>query len=290
MKRTVILALAALLLLASLCGCSVEVAEEKSADIAVTEIAAEYGGGSSLYYYKAPNTTVTETVSSNRKLVKTVTMSVETESFDTMIADLDLRIAAFGGYAETVNITNYTAQTRTASYVIRIPADQVDAFTKQTGENCNVLSRAERQQDITMQYTDTQSEIDALKVEQERLLEILKTADDLKSILEIESRLTEIRSRLESVQSQLRVYDNQVAYATVNLTIDEVEVYTPTEVKTRSFGEKIKDGFLSSVRGVWSLLKGLAYFLIVALPYLIFGTIITATVLFVLHLVRRKRK
>lgn len=291
MKRYIPFFVVFVILAALLCGCSAEERSEKSADFAVEEYAvAETQGayGYDLYSYDAesPQVTTQTSASDNRKLIKTITMSVETEDFDQTIADLETQIDACGGYVESVNVNSrYSVNKRTASYVIRIPAEQVDSFTDTLSGSCNVLSRSERQEDVTLQYVDTESERNALRVEHERLLELLKTAENLTDILEIENRLTEIRYRLESVESQLRTYDNQISYSTVNLTVNEVEVYTPTEEK--GFWEKVGDGLSASLSGLWSFTKGLFYVLIVALPFLIvMGTI----ALIVIYIVRRHRK
>ena len=42
----------------------------------------------------------------SRKLIKNVDMSVETEEFDTLLANVEKRIEALGGYIETSNVYN----------------------------------------------------------------------------------------------------------------------------------------------------------------------------------------
>ena len=63
----------------------------------------------------------------------------------------------------------------------------------------------------------------ALETEQTRLLELLSKADNMTEILQIEERLTKVRTELEQVTSQLRLYDNQVSYGTIYLTLREVK-------------------------------------------------------------------
>lgn len=287
MKRYGALLLVIALLAVLFCGCA---AEEKTfaEDFAFTE-APNYGYSDTLSK-ESLNRSDANTVAENRKLIKTVTLRVETENFDSTISELEAHIDVCGGYIETVNIYNrYSSDRRNASYVIRVPADCIEAFTGEIGNLCNILTRSERQEDITLQYVDTQSECTALRVEQERLLELLKTAENLTDILEIENRLTEIRYRLESVESQLRTYDDLVSFATVNLDIEEVEIYTPTEKK--GFWEKIGDGFVDSIKGVWSLICGLFYLFVVALPYLLFIAAFMGIFIFIIVLIiRRKNK
>lgn len=290
MKRYLALLSVIVLLIVLFCGCGANVLEEKSMDYAFAETSAAYGYASDAYYRsESPEMTENNTVASNRKLIKTVSISAETENFDETIAHLEAQVDFYGGYVESVDVTSrYSSKIRNASYVIRIPADHLDGFTKEIGNQCNVLSRSEKQEDITLQYVDTASECAALRVEQERLMELLKTAENLTDILEIESRLTEIRYRLESVESQLRTYDDLVDYATVKLSMEEVEIYTPVEEK--GFWAKLGDGFVRSIHGVWSLIKGLFYAIVIALPYLIFGGTITVITLIIVFFFNRKKR
>lgn len=73
------------------------------------------------------------------------------------------------------------------------------------------------------------SRITALETEESRLLELLAAAANMSDLLEIESRLTEVRTELEKVKSQLRIYENQVSYGTIYLTVSEVKEYTVVE-------------------------------------------------------------
>jgi len=283
MKRYLSL-FAILLLIGLLCGCSSEAFEEKSDSYAMTE-APYYGASVSIDAESASSSTV----SSDRKLIKTVNMSVETEQFDATLSDLHERTEACGGYVELSDMSKRSADSlRSATYTLRIPSQQAKDFTDHLSGSTNVLTRSETQEDITLQYVDTESEITALRVEQERLLELLEVAADLSEILEIETRLTENRYRLEKAEAQLRTYDNQVTYATIHLNIYEVEVYTPTEEK--GFWEKLGDGFLSSINGVWQFIKTLFYAFIVALPYLVLLGFVAGVVLAIVFFFLRKRR
>ena len=48
-----------------------------------------------------------------------------------------------------------------------------------------IFARTEDTRDVTLQYTDTEAKITALKTEQTRLLELLAGANNLSEILEV---------------------------------------------------------------------------------------------------------
>lgn len=224
-----------------------------------------------------------------QKFIITVDIRAEAEDLDSCLSAITEKATALGGYLESQNLYNGSAYSgaryRSANLTLRIPADQLDAFTDAVTASGNVVSSSRSVEDVTLEYVDTESRLTALRTEQSRLLELMDQAQTMADLLEIESRLTEVRGELERYASRLKVLENQVDYATVYLDLSEVKEYTPVTEKTRL--EKIRDGFLDSVRGVWELLLNTVSFLIIALPYLVvLGLLLWA----VIALLRRRRR
>lgn len=220
------------------------------------------------------NSTTTEGSTSlpeNRKWIITVNMSAETEDLDAMIAALDQQIAALKGYVEDQNIYNGSNRSsyryRSANLTIRIPADDVDALTNEIDGIANVISKSKNLEDITLTYVATESRISVLEAEEARLLEFMEKAETMEDLLKIEKRLTEVRAELESTNSRMRLYNNQVDYATIHLSIEEVQKFTPVEEPT--VWERIRDGFADSLEGVGDGLINFAVWLITSSPYLV---------------------
>lgn len=210
----------------------------------------------------------------NRKWIITVNMDVETEDLDTLLEGLDTRIRECEGYVEDQNLhngSNYsTHRYRSANLTVRIPAQQVDAFTGSISGLANVTSQNLIREDITLQYSATANRVAALETEEARLLELLAEAETMADLLEIEARLTDVRYELENFASQLRLYDNQVDYATVYLYISEVQEYTPVEDPT--FLERIQSTFSDSLEGLGDGVVDITVFLVGNSPYLlVFG-------------------
>ena len=203
---------------------------------------------------------------SDRKLIKTVSMEAETETYDDLIPALDTRITALGGYVESRETGSYSRTRRWSRMTIRIPAESLADFVAHVGENANVLSTSEQTQDVTLQYADTEAKITALKTEQTRLLELLSQASNLSEILEIEARLSDVTYELERYESQKRSYDNRIVYATVTLHIEEVEVLTPVQEPT--VWTRIRDGFKESLEGVGDGITDIFVFLVAGSPYI----------------------
>lgn len=84
----------------------------------------------------------------------------------------------------------------------------------------NVTQKNESVEDVTLQYVDVESRKKALETEQERLMELLSSAENMEDLLAIESKLSEVRYELENYGSQLRMLDNQIDYSTVNVDVE----------------------------------------------------------------------
>ena len=226
---------------------------------------------------------------SDRKLIRTVSMDAETENYDALITALEEELTALGGYTESRQTGTYGSTRRWSSMTIRIPADSLSAFVTHVSQNANVLSTSEETKDVTLQYVDTESKITALETEQARLLELLAGAQNLSEILEIEARLSDVTYELERYASQMRSYDNQITYATVRLTVEEVEVLTPVEEP--SVFDRIRTGFTSSLHGVSDGLVNLFVLLVAGSPYLlVYGAVIGAILAISSRIRKRKQK
>lgn len=224
-----------------------------------------------------------------RKWIVTVRMEAETDDLDVLLAQLESKIAGMSGYVEDQQIYNGSAYSgrryRYANLTVRVPADQVEAFTEHMSGISNIISKNKSMDDVTLQYVATESRMKALKAEEERLLELMSQAENMSDLLQIEGRLTDVRYELESVTSQLRVYDNLVDYATIHLNLTEVQEYTPVEEET--LWQRISGGFVESLKNLGNFFVELFVALIVGLPYLVF---IGAIVVVVVILCRRSAK
>ena len=230
----------------------------------------------------------------NRKLIQTVEMEVETENLDTVLKQIDSRIAELNGYTESSNIQNGSAYSdnryRSAKITVRIPAKHLDSFINKVDDISNVVSSQKTVDDVTLSYVATESRMKALQTEESRLLELMTKTQTMDDLLTVERRLTEVRTELEQVTSALRVYDNQVTYATIHLNIEEVKEFTEVKDKENVW-QRIGSGFVKSLKNVGNFFVELFVFIIVILPYLLLiGAISLATVFIIKFINARQRK
>ena len=272
-------ALAMLLVVVMLfAGCAKEMSPQ---DNRLPEAAAGNG-----VYEESAEKTESVGIEENRKLIRTVTIQAETADLDVILSDLDVQLATLGGYVQNKAVQNgRNSSSRYATLTLRIPADKLDQFVGHVEDSTNILSSNEKAEDVTLKYAATESRIKALETQEARLLELLAEAKDLNDLLTLENKLASVRQELETVKSQLKLYDSLVDYGTVNLTITEVREYTVVEEEEPTTWQRIGEGFVGSLKGVWNILTEIFIFLVVALPYLA----IPAIILIVVLVVHKKR-
>ena len=274
MKRYLSVSLVLLLLLGMLTGCGAKNAmTEAAAPAAGAPMATEAAMEEVLYDEAGSGISNTATaMPENQKLIRTVYMDAQTTSMDGVMSWLENRVAELGGYFEQKSIRRSGSRDdgsyyRYADMVIRVPAENLDGFLAQIGENTVVTSTREETENVTLQYVSTKSRVEALETEQKRLLELLEEAGSMEDLLTIEERLTDVRWELENYASQLRVLDNQVDYSTVYLNINEVD--KPKVVTERTVWQKIGDGFAENTIDLWDGIVAVFVWLLSSLPFLI---------------------
>lgn len=233
----------------------------------------------------------TTALPSDRKLITTVHMEAETEDLDAMLDHVNSKIAALGGYMESQEINNGSAYSkyrhRSSSMTIRIPAENLSQFVDMVSENCNIISNYRTSEDVTLQYVSLESRIEALEIEEDRLLALLEQADNMEDLLTIESRLTDVRYELEQIHSQMLVMQNRINYSTIHLYLSQVIEYTEVEEEPETFGQRIGRGFTKSIKGVWNGIVEFVIFFISALPYFV---LLGGIAVVVILIIRKSRK
>ena len=267
------------------------VLSENAASAAVGTEAAEASAdeaGTAENGEEVANSADKENGQSSRKLIRTFNLDAETTDFDNLVAQLQQETQNLGGYVESSYVNGnsyYTENSRYASLTLRIPKDKTNDFLGTGGEMANVTSTSENGEDVTLTYTDLKSHVEALQAEQEQLMKLMEQAKTVEDTMSIQSRLTDVRYELESYMSQLKVYDNQVDYDTVNISIQEVKNETPTG--ELSIGQKMLNGLENSLRAIAESAKNLCIWFVASIPYFV---ILFAVIFAVVSIIKKIRK
>lgn len=231
-------------------------------------------------------------VTEGRKWIVTASMSAETEDLEQTLSDVEAQVKALGGYIQDQSMNNgsqYSSRNYRRAYLtVRIPVTETESFMTSVSGFSNVTSSSKSMEDVTLQYVATESRMNALKAEEARLLELMEKAEDLSDLLQIESRLTDVRYELENITTQLRTLTNLVDYATVDLSISEVKVFTPVEEPT--FWQRITRGFSENLTGLGETIEDVTVWFVTSLPTLLVLGLLLWGGTAVIVKIRKKRK
>ena len=232
--------------------------------------------------------TTDQSQTTDRKIIKTANMSAETKNFDEFLSTVENYLREKGGYIENKETNNNADFAGRKCYLtIRIPEAELDGLMKKIGENATVTYENISANDVTDSYNDSQRQIEVLETEQQRLLELLKKAESLDDILEIESRLTKIRYELSSYEQQIEEYDDSVSYSALSLNVSEVE--RETVAKTDSFFTRVSEGFMTSISDIGNGFTTLAVGFLSITPYLVLIAVILLIAYFIVKAIIKRK-
>lgn len=208
------------------------------------------------------------------KVITTIDLQFETTEFDESNEELNTIIEKHQGYVEYSNISFSSRNYRNGDYVIRVPKRNVQNFKTDLNTVGNKTRESLNKQDVTKQYTDTESRLRVLEVKEKRILALMEKATKIEDIIALETQLSEIIYEKEKLQSSLMDLDDKVDFSTINLYIQEVEKITSTTTPHTTFGAKIIDAINNSIYFFKNTLQRLIVFLIYLLPFVVMLVII----------------
>ena len=134
---------------------------------------------------------------------------------------------------------------------VRVPSKSFDLFLSDISKGVSYFDNKEiSSQDVTEEYIDTDARLKAKKILETRYLELLKKANKVSEMLEIEAQLSSIREEIEAKEGQLRYMQNRVSMSTIN-----IEFYKTVAVEegiTVSYGSKIWNAITSGFNSISS--------------------------------------
>ncbi len=264
-KNRMLAVLTALLLCAALFGCgtkntSMDMMSESFSSVGAAKDEAYYDA----VYGWAPEMPTEDkemlaasgsSIPGSVKIIRTANLEMQTLDFDTADAGLTALVEGLGGYFESRSVSNPSSNYRYASYTVRVPAAQFDAFCRQAGELCHVTYETSNAKDISETYYDTESRLKTAQIKLERLQELLSKAEKMEDIITIESAISETEWTIESLSGTLRSYDALVDYATVTLSLSEVYRLSGTEEAPQTFGDRLSNAFRGGIENAGEALE-----------------------------------
>ena len=256
---------------------------------------ANTASGNTLYDGTGDRSASEEPADMSEKIIYSANARLETTEFDTALEKIQALVKELGGFMESTSISgnNYSSIARgntggrSASFTIRVPSNKFQTLTGSLSDIGNVPYCNTYMQNVTMEYYDVQSRLEAYKTQETRLLEMLAAAESVEDMLAIQKQLTDVQYEIDSLSGQLRYYDHQVNYSTVSLDVTEVREYTPEPTITLTYWQRMTRAFAESLKSVGEFFQDLFLWFVTSLPWLV---PLAAAIALVVWLIRRSAK
>lgn len=212
--------------------------------------------------------------SSNKKIIKNAEMSFGVENTTTAETKVQELVVKYQGFVQSSN--TYGAKEATSTdMVVRIPADKFDSFTGELKSLGEVTQNKIYTTDVTEEYIDLAARQKNLKLQEERLQEMLKKSNTVDEMLKVEKELARVREEIEKSTGKLKYLENRISYSTA--TIHLRNKYVVSDTKTNDFSGQLvfnlRDGLTTFLNFLTFLLMAVIWllpFIVIGVPLFIF--------------------
>ncbi len=212
----------------------------------------------------ASQTEQQEKINIERKLIKEGRVQFETDNIDSTRKLIFESIEKHKGYNSSDH--EYKSIGRVSNtIVIRVPSNNFDLLLNDATKGITKFdSKNIEVKDVTEEFLDIQARIKTKKELENRYLELLKKANSVTEILEVEKQIGQLRSEIESIEGRLNYLKSKISLSTLTITFYQS---IPNETE---FGNKFKNGFKSG----WNNLIWFFVFLTNIWPFILIGILL----------------
>jgi len=193
----------------------------------------------------------------DKKIIKTGSLNAEVKNYDSFYLSVREKVKNLGGYIaqEQQDQSDYKIEN---SLTIKVPVDQFDnAITELTAGTDKINERKITSQDVTGEYVDTKSRMEAKREVRQRYIDLLKQAKNMQEILNVQSEINDVQGEIESAAGRINYLSHSSSYSTINLTFFQVLNISAKEYSEPSFWTKITESFKTGWQWTGNLIIGL---------------------------------
>ena len=207
--------------------------------------------------------------SSQAKVVKTGSMTLQVASVEPAIDRMTFLAGSVGGYvaSSTTNVPG-AGQPSSGDITLRVPEASFESFVSQVrllGKPSQVTVSG---RDVTSQYADLKARLQALQSTINQLQLIETKAQTIGDVLAVEQQISAEQTQADQIQGQINVLDDQTTYASLSVHAVEQQKKSAAAPPPPSGISKAWDharhSFSHGVESVIGALGGIAVFLLFA--------------------------
>lgn len=204
----------------------------------------------------------------DRKQIQTASVTLETHVFADTEKKLTETVTASGGMIESSQVSTNSDGRKNGRFVIRVPQEKLGQTVNSLSSlpDCKLLNRSVNAQDVTDEYIDVNARLENLRLQEQRLRQLLEKASTVEEIMKIESEITKVRTQLDSTTGRLKNLSSRIALSTITATINETNT-----IQFDSYGGKLLTAFLEGFRAAGETLLVTITFILGISPAIVIG-------------------
>lgn len=229
---------------------------------------------------------VSTSSTNSNKVIKTASIEIETEKLDNFITSLDKIINDYKAVKVSVNEETYSYG-KSLHTTVNVPAENLEEFIDEISKIGTVKTKNINADDVSDSYSALESEINALKKEEQTLLAMLEKGENLTDVIAIQDRLTTVRADIDTKSMTFERLKNQIKYSAVTINVSQVNRVSGEGNK--SVGERIKKQFSDNLYYIGEFFTDFFVNFVSAIPYIAILAVIAVIVILIVKRIRKNR-
>lgn len=211
-----------------------------------------------------------DSAESNRKVIYTADIDVETDDLKTFSNQVQKEAARIGGYVlESTLYNEKTENSKSGQMTIRIPQEDFHPFLDFIEEgSTKVLDHYVSGEDVTEEFVDLESRLKSKEKVEERLLDFLAGAEETEDLLKISNDLARVQEEIEMIVGRMNYLQDKTDFSTITISIRERNVTLSNVNNDLNTWQETKQQFMKSINSIITILSKLSILIIGNLPVL----------------------
>lgn len=205
---------------------------------------------------ESTNDAINRQINAKKKIIKDGRIGLKVSDLESAKLNVDALLSKYGGYYAKEIFKNTDWE---SSYLLTIRVSSVHLEKMISDieiDNGEILYKEIEARDVTDQFIDLQTRLENKRSYLLRYNELLKKANSIKEILEIEEKIRGLEEEIESTTGKLKYISDLVDYSTLNLTLSKQKDLKFKPVNQYKFFERLKQ---SLSRGWYSFINVLLF-------------------------------
>ena len=188
--------------------------------------------------------------SDSRMVIKNASLSLTVKDVEETTVEVQKFASEYKGYVASAStrIIDEKEGSKISSIIIKVPAaDFETAVSKIKSLAIKVINETITNQDTTEDYVDLTGKVKNLEATRDQLYEVMKKAEKIPDILEVQRELTTVTGQIEQIRGRMQYLEKSSALGTITLSIATEEKELPVIEQGWDPLKTVKNAFRSLV-------------------------------------------